>query len=311
MSTPTRPAWWRWAGVALVIVTLAWTIRLLAMGWGEADEFRALSPSWLFSVTAFLLATASIAVAFPAFWWLVRLSGAPAPPLRELSRLHFVSQLMRHLPGRFVGVAYQVAVARHLASASQWVAANATYMAMALWFAAVLPVLLLVVIGRVPLGAGVLALFGLVVGPLMVLRLMQGSSTGEPRSDLLAKLAGVIRAVARSIRSEGFAKAMVWYAVSWIIYGLAWIALGASLPGVGAMDGLILCALYSLAWALGFVVIVTPSGLGVRELAFAALAHDFPPEVIAYTAVVARLGLLCADLLLGLLSLWIGRWRHA
>jgi uncharacterized membrane protein YbhN (UPF0104 family) len=84
-----------------------------------------------------------------------------------------------------------------------------------------------------------------------------------------------------------------------------------SLPGVGPLDGLVLCALYSLAWALGFLVIVTPSGLGVRELAFAAMARDFPPEIIAYTVVVARLGLLGADMLLGLFSLWIGRLRDA
>lgn len=310
MSTVTGPAWRRWAGVALIIVTLAWTIRLLAMGWGEAD-FGDLSPSWLFSIAAFVLVAASIALAFPAFWWLVRLSGAPAPPFRELMRLHFVSQLMRHLPGRFVGVAYQVTVARHVASASQWVAVNATYIAMALWFAAVLPVLLLLLVGRLPLGVGFLALLGLVVGPLVVLRWMQVSGIRARPTGLLGKLAGVLVAVADSIRSKGFGKAMAWYAASWIVYGLAWSVFGTSLPGVGAMDGLVLCALYSLAWALGFVVIVTPSGLGVRELAFAALAHDFPPEVIAYTAMVVRLGLLCADLLLGLLSLWIGRWRHA
>jgi len=304
-----RSAWWRWAGVALVILTLLWTMRLLTKGWGDAD-FGTLSPSWLPSIAAFLLATASVAVAFPAFWWLVRLSGAPAPPFRELLRLHFISQLMRHLPGRFVGVAYQVVVAKHLASASQWLTANATYMAMALWFAATLPVMLLTLVGRMPLGSGVVALLGLVVGPLSVVLLIERSGTWAQPSGFFGKLAGVLAAVAGSIRARGFGKAMSWYAASWIIYGLAWAAFGSSLPGVGPLDGLVLGALYSLAWALGFLVIVTPSGLGVRELAFVALAHDFPPEVIAYTAIVARLGLLCADLLLGLLSLWVGRWRH-
>ena len=310
MNAPARPAWWRWVGALLVLATLAWTILLLARGWGEAD-IAALSPAVVPSAAAFLLVAASIAVAFPSFWWLVRVSGAPTPPLRELTRLHFVSQLMRHLPGRFVGVAYQVAVARHLASASQWVAANATYMAMALWFAAVLPIALLLLVRRMPPDIGVLALVVLVSAPLVALHLMARLGSAGARPGVLGKLLGVLSAVAGSVRSRGFGRAVVWYAASWVVYGLAWSAFGSSLPGVGALDGLVLCAFYSLAWAVGFMVIVTPSGLGVRELAFAALARDYPPEVIAYVAVVARLGLLCADLLLGLLSLWIGRWRHA
>jgi hypothetical protein len=262
-------------------------------------------------MTAFVLAATSVAVAFPAFWWLVRLSGAPAPPFRELLRLHFISQLMRHLPGRFVGIAYQVVVARHLASASQWVTANATYMAIALWFAVTLPSLLLTMVGRIPLLPGFVALIGLVLGPLVVLVLIERLGRWAQFSGFLGKLAAALTVVAGSVRTEGFGKAISWYAASWIIYGLAWATFGSSLPGVGALDGLILGALYSLAWVAGFVVIVTPSGLGVRELAFVALAHDFPPEVVAYTAVVARLGLLCSDLLLGLLSLCIERWRHA
>jgi uncharacterized membrane protein YbhN (UPF0104 family) len=283
---------------------------LLAKGWGDAN-LAALSPALLPSVFAFLLATGSIAFAFPAFWWLVQASGVQSPPLRELARLHFVSQLMRHLPGRFIGVSYQIVVARHVASASQWVVANATYMAMALWFAATVPIILLLVVGTMPPEVSLLPLVVLVAGPLVAIPALGRVGHAEVRSGFWGKVIDVIVSVASSLSSRDFGRAFAWYAASWLVYGFAWIAFGMSLPGVGPLDGLVLCALYSLAWALGFLVIVTPSGLGVRELAFAAMARDFPPEVIAYTVVVARLGLLSADMLLGLLSLWIGRLRHA
>lgn len=309
MTRPRKALWIRVLGALLVVASLGWTTVLLSSGW-EFAELERLSPRLLPSVLAFVLASASLVVAFPAFWWLVRSSGAQSPPILEFSQLHFVSQLMRHLPGRFIGVAYQVAIARHIASASQWVGANTAYMVMALWFSVVIPLSILLVLGRAgPLMAasGLAAL--LVAPPVGVLLFKHlGRIAGPPgRKGVLFEVAA---AVLSCVRSSAFGYAIAWFAASWVVYGLAWAALGASLSGVSVSDALALCAFYSLAWAVGFVAVLTPSGLGVRELAFAALASEFPPEVVAYVAVVARLGLLGADLFLGATSLWIGRWKN-
>lgn len=310
MKRPGKPIWIRALGALLVVASLAWTIELLSTGW-ESAELERLSPRVLPSVLAFVLASASLVVAFPAFWWLVRSSGAQSPPLLELSRLHFTSQLMRHLPGRFIGVAYQVAIARHLASASQWVGANTAYMAMALWFSAAIPLLLLFVMERAEPVFVVSCLAVLVMAPVFGILLFERLGRMARPPGRLGVPFEVAAAVVSCIRSSGFGHALAWFAASWVVYGLAWAAFGWSLSGVSVADSLVLCALYSLAWAIGFLAVVTPSGLGVRELAFAALAYEFPPEVVAYVAVAARLGLLGADLLLGAASLWIGRWKNA
>ena len=62
---------------------------------------------------------------------------------------------------------------------------------------------------------------------------------------------------------------------------------------------MVLCALYVIAWMAGYFSLVTPSGLGVRELVFVFLAHRFPPDAVAGLAIFGRAMLLVADILLG------------
>jgi uncharacterized membrane protein YbhN (UPF0104 family) len=61
-----------------------------------------------------------------------------------------------------------------------------------------------------------------------------------------------------------------------------------------------LCAFYMVAWFVGYVSLLTPSGLGVRELVFAWLAKDFAGDAVALMAVVGRINLLFVDLFMGL-----------
>jgi len=296
-------------GAVVIATSLIWAAFLLADAWDMA-ALRRLSPSPLGSALAFLLAAASMLVAFPAFWCLVRGISSRAPPFREMLRLHFLAQLMRHVPGRFLGVAYQIAAARHLASGSQWVGANIAHMGLALWFSAILPLVLLWSVGRLASTVAASAIALLIVGPWLLIRLVDRLLLFQPKWTLISRVMGVIGALGTCVRSSEFPRSLVWFSASWVIYAYAWMALGASIAGVSAIDGLVLCAFYSLAWALGFLVVVTPSGLGVRELAFAALASDYNPELVVYVALVARLGLLSADVLLGMLSLLFGRVRH-
>lgn len=296
-------------GGLVLAFSLVWAAFLLADAWDVA-ALRRLSPSPLASALAFLLATASMLVAFPAFWYLVRGVSSGVPPFREMLRLHFLAQLMRHLPGRFFGVAYQIAVARHLATGAQWIGANTAHMGMAVWFSAMLPLVLLWSVGRLDSRVAGPAIALLVIGPWLLCRLADRLLILKHESVGVSRVLGVLGAARACTRSSGFLTAMVWFFASWVIYACAWMALGASISGVSAIDGLVLCALYSLAWAMGFLVFVTPSGLGVRELAFAALASDYSPELVVYLALVARLGLLSADMLLGVLSLLFGRGKR-
>ncbi len=56
-----------------------------------------------------------------------------------------------------------------------------------------------------------------------------------------------------------------------------------------------------LAWFVGYVSLLTPSGLGIRELVFVWLANEFPPDAVALMAVIGRISLLAIDLVMGLI----------
>ena len=71
-------------------------------------------------------------------------------------------------------------------------------------------------------------------------------------------------------------------------------------PRLSAFDGTVLCAMYTLAWFIGYVTLISPSGMGVRELAFALIAHRYPPDVIAGMAIIGRVMLLATDVFLGM-----------
>lgn len=296
----------RGAGTILALIALGWTAWLLAREWGNVP-IRALSPSVLPATLAFALLIGSMLGSFVSFRWALIAASTERVSLLRIMRLHFVAQLFKHLPGRFFGVVYQIASAADIATPGQWLAANAAYMLLTLWAAMLVPVSVLGVTGGIPAIAAAGAVLVLVAVPLM----LRGRSLGDA-STMLPPMRRIVRLVDSSLcllaRKE-LANATLWMLFSWGLYLVAWVVFAEAIDGLGASAGARLCALYTLAWAAGFLSILTPSGFGVRELVFAVLASDFSPEVVAYVAVLGRVALVAADLLLGLA--FLPRSRHA
>jgi len=60
---------------------------------------------------------------------------------------------------------------------------------------------------------------------------------------------------------------------------------------------------YALAWTIGFLVVVVPAGVGVREAVLAlALAGQLGPGSVVVTVLLSRVLLTAADFLLGLVA---------
>ncbi len=99
---------------------------------------------------------------------------------------------------------------------------------------------------------------------------------------------------------------------SWVLYFSAWTFLGKAWPAFSGLDLIKLCALYTLAWLFGFLSMITPGGLGVREGAFAVLAHGLPADALVLLMVVARLWMFIVELSLFLVFLPLAdRTSHA
>lgn len=281
----------------VIFGSFAWIVLLLKDGFiqilrqGISLNVPALALSWM-------LVVASILIFSPVFYNLMQASGARFSSFHEACELNYTAQVMRHLPGRFFGVVYQIVKAKHVASPNTWIHGNIAIMFLSTWLALMSASMLLLTLGKETRLALIILSMTLAV-PLILYSANRLIIHINIRNRKLQKISELLHAAPKAIFSTKGRRALFWGIVSWCVYAMAWAAFGEALPSTSWHDGLVLCALYTLAWAIGFFSLIAPSGLGVRELAFALLASSYPPEILLFVSVAARLGLMLADLTIG------------
>ncbi|MDR3386990.1 MAG: hypothetical protein P4L92_08045 [Rudaea sp.] len=291
---------WRWVFLALSFLALGWTAALLWQAWpGLQVHLPQLRKRWLWASLGCMLLSGYLG--FESFRIIVlRLKPALYGRL-HLAHLYFFAQSMKHLPGRVWGVAYQSMVGGD-ASPAEWIGANVLYMFFSTGFAIWVATLLLACMHGLLSGAAV-ALAGLAIyafgwNPRPLGALLDLLRTFPWRAiDRLCDAVQPMLAANRVFKLQ----LLLLFALSWLCYLSAWAALGTAWPGLDADDGILLCAYYTIAWAVGYLSVVTPSGLGVRELVFTLLAQRFPADAIAAMAVFGRAGLLIVDVVFAIL----------
>lgn len=94
------------------------------------------------------------------------------------------------------------------------------------------------------------------------------------------------------------------YVCSRCLTAVSFIILGSSLLGEFSLDVFAIAGAALISGVIGVLVPFVPSGLGVREASFVVLAMHFAPEeVLAQFAILSRMAMLLADLLLFLSAL--------
>jgi glycosyltransferase 2 family protein len=299
-AAPKQSAWRRYVAPVVIVVSIAWTLALVRSAWGDfSRDLEHLPPAWLAAGLA--LSMIANLVSFAAFAQLFGEMSGRALGTGRVAHLYFVAQLMRHLPGRFFGFAYQIAATRETVPAMKWVGANAAFMAINLVAGFVIAAGF-VVGHRAPLAGVLVALAGAALGLLIWTKALLSrierfaAKRRFPLAAKIAQLASMLAGVTPRTRAIVVAE----IAAGWLIYFAAWGFYIGAYPAMTFADGVRMCALYSLAWLAGYLSFVAPSGLGVRELVFAALASEFPAGATAYAIVVGRLSLLVIDVIMGL-----------
>lgn len=69
------------------------------------------------------------------------------------------------------------------------------------------------------------------------------------------------------LSGRGVAQALAWAVVAWVMYGLQIFVLAHALGADAASALPLSIGAFALAWSLGFIVILAPAGVGVREAA--------------------------------------------
>lgn len=292
---------WRWLLMTLVsLAALLWTILLLR---DALPELRADLPRlqawWLLLPLAGCIACGYIG--FEAFRVLLLHVKPQVYGRLALGHLYFVGQLMKHLPGRVWGVAYQTTAGNQV-NLAVWASVTAAHMVIvtgvAVWMTmAVMGFAHSLEWGALALMIGLAAyLIGWHRKPLGILIALICKLPGRVFARAGAALLPFVEA---SLRFK--LRVLLLFASYWLVYLVSWAGYGLAWPGLTPTDGMILCALYTVAWMAGYFSVITPSGLGIRELVFVFLAHRFPPDAVAGLAIFGRAMLLVADILLGAL----------
>jgi glycosyltransferase 2 family protein len=266
--------------------------QIAPFGWTRAG--------WLALATALAgLCTIGSAI---SFYFLARSHSSTTISCRQALRLHLMANLMRHVPGRFVGVAYQATAPLPGLTAADMVRVNVMQLLAGLggnvlmgggivlictgatWWGvllatATLPAMLLLLTARLP---APLRRWAIERGPMRLRTLFSDAPASPPWLDLLL--------------------AVLVQMASWLPYLISWHLLGKVFPALANDSLVLLAASYSVAWAAGFIAFVTPGGLGVREAVFLLLGGlGATREPLVFLAVFARLWGLVADILA-----WLG-----
>jgi glycosyltransferase 2 family protein len=288
------------------------TALILAAGWFLADaivdNWRALVEFEWQVAPALLLASIAAHVGVLAWgvwvWGRVQRCFAGQPiPQRVLLRIWFLSNLARYIPGKvfqFVAVAHlgrAAGLGSSVLLASLLVHTGVTLLAATVLAGYTLGSLLLPWAPSALVGSLAALISILLVHPL-------------PLNAALATLGRLTRRDVLGWRGRWIdgVVLLAFSLFSWLLYGVAYYLFLVSLTPLPIGTLPMLSGVNALSFVAGYLAIVTPGGLGVREAAMTALLLPLlPRSVAAVLAIASRLWTIAAEITGGVLALVLAR----
>ena len=100
------------------------------------------------------------------------------------------------------------------------------------------------------------------------------------------------------------------YLLLWAFLGIAFFLFIKSLYAVSTSQLLVVTGTYAVAWSIGFLSVITPSGLGVREGVLSLLLTSvLPPATATLIALLSRLWTLSAELIVTGMAFGLYWWK--
>jgi uncharacterized membrane protein YbhN (UPF0104 family) len=275
------------------VVTLTLAVWAVVSQWTEVvDALGRLQPGWL--AVAVVATAGNIALA--GMVWRAALADLGSPmPLIVVGRIYFVGQLGKYLPGSVWPMVMQAELASdHGVARRRTMTATVVAMLVSITSGLVMVLLALPLApGSVPEGFSwtvllviplLLVLYPRFLGPVVDrgLRVLGRPPLGQHTS------------------FRGTLIAFGWASLSWLTAGVQVWALAVPLGAPRDWGTLVMCVGgYALAWSVGFVVVVSPAGAGVREVALAAvLATVLGTGEVVVVVLVSRILFTVLDVLL-------------
>ena len=298
MSDLTRSPWLR---AALLVLAAGLAVYGLASQWTQVQAALAKLDGWDVAGAA-VSAIAGLGGMMLAWRALLADLGSPLP-LPAAIRVMFVGQLGKYVPGAVWAVAAQVELARDYAVPRRR-SGTASLVAMAVTL----------VVGLVAAGVTLPLVSAHAVRQYWwVLAVTPLAAACLYPPVIRFGLDRVLRVLGRaplegSVSRGGMARALAWTTLGWLGYGAsAWFLISVFAGKGGGSYALSLGA-YALAWAVGFLIIFFPGGIGPREVALiAVLAPVMPSASALVVALVSRVAMTVGDLVWAGAGLAFGR----
>lgn len=300
---------WRVLQVLFIGAVLWYAVRLLAGQWTELAALSAdLRPNWWRVAFSALIVFVSYGVLI-ATWRSMVVAWGERLRVDDAMRIWFVSNLGRYIPGKVWQIGAMGAMAQRVGVSPVAAAGSSVVIALINVLAG------FAVVGVT--GAGLVStvlpttaalLIGLVVGAVAVIALpwlLPPLTRFALRATGRQPDAGVVALPLRAVLI-----AALGCAVAWVLYGLAFRELSVAILGGASGDAATYVAVFTLSYLLGFIVLLAPGGLVVREVSMATLlvaAGISAGAEAAVLVIASRLWLTVLEIVPGLLFLAFAR----
>ncbi|MEV0967391.1 lysylphosphatidylglycerol synthase transmembrane domain-containing protein [Microtetraspora glauca] len=271
-------------------------------GWAVASRWTEVSAgfarlSWPELGGSLLAVVAALVCGMMMWRALLADLGSPLA-FRDAAKIFFIGQLGKYIPGSLWPVLAQMEMGRDHAiprsrSAAAYFLTYPVYLGSGLLTAAVtLPVL---AGGSVAKFAWLLLLIPVLAAALHPSVVNWGINLGLR---LLRK-----PPLERPLSRRGVLVACGWAFAGWAAYGTHLALLVHGLGATGPKAALLSVGAFALAWCLGFIVVIAPAGVGVREVAMvAALAPVLSQDTAIAATLCSRLIVSVGDLVCAALA---------
>ncbi len=290
-----------WLRAGLVAIAVGFAGYGLASEWPQVqDALHRLA--WYDVLGAQCAALAGLGCMMLA--WRTLLAGLGSPLTRPTAtRVMFIGQLGKYLPGALWALAAQVELARDY-DVPRRRSVTATLVSMAITLAVGL-IMAAVTLPLTSANAARHYWWVLACTPLILVGLYPPVT--RLGLDLVLRIARR-PPLEKPVSLPGMARALAWTTTGWLLYGLHSWLLVSDVARDSTRVLLMSMGAYALAWAAGFLIVVFPGGIGPRELALiAALAPVMPRAAALVIALVSRVVMTIGDLAWAGLGFAIGR----
>lgn len=290
----------QWLFAAAVVLYAA---RALRGQWREAaDRLAEIDPSWPLVAVATLIVLMTYLLLIDT-WRRVVLDAGETFTARDATRIWFVSNLGKYVPGKIWSIAAMTVMARQSGVSSLTAAGSSVLVTL---------VSILSGIGVV-LVAGAQAVDRPVLAVLLAVSVAAALIAIPPAIPLAGRILG--KAVGKDTQLPSISASTIWMTTirsvaSWIAYGIAFRLFAHAVLGSSGGATSSYVAVYAASYIIGFLALFAPGGAVVRESAMIAamlrLGLSGQADALA-VAVASRLWLTVTELVPGLAYLALTR----